>query len=136
MAFWEIEIWKIGIFAYSITTVLEHSHPINWRKSTFNDYQSVLRLICILLDHLYWISELIMIMRSKKDQHRAILRLKTSKIELWSFYRLCLLIQDDNFDQNHWGTSQTYIWDHLHWCAIILRLPGSKNEVKIGINQL
>ena len=134
MAFWEIEIWKMGIFAYSITTVLGHFHQIFWGKSTFNDYQRVLRLICVWLDHLCWISKPIMILRSKYDQNMAILRLKISKIELWSFYRLYLLIQYDNFDQNYWVISQTYIWDHLQWFAIILRLPRSKNVVKIEIN--
>ena len=36
------------------------------------------------------------------------------------------------FDKNCKGTSKNFIWDHFHWCVIILRLPRRKFVSKIG----
>ena len=47
-----------------------------------------------------------------------------------------------NWSSDYWlemiktikGSHQTFIWDYLHWCVIILRLPRRKTLVRIGLD--
>ena len=59
---------------------------------------------------------------------------KMANIQPLSFKRALCLYLNDFCDQKHWKTSQSFIWVHLHWDMIILRLPKSKTIVNLGFN--